>query len=75
MLRKICHCIERTTVVCGNFSIFKNAYVELRLNSLRFGTISGTIDYLLSGKAQSLREQYVFKVVPMLNPDGVLNGK
>jgi len=37
----------------------------------------GTIDFLLSDKpiAQSLRELYIFKVIPMLNPDGVINGK
>ena len=36
----------------------------------------GTIEYLLSEKstAQSLRESYIFKIVPMLNPDGVING-
>lgn len=39
--------------------------------------ISGTIQYLLSDKpkAQALRDMYIFKIVPMLNPDGVLNGK
>ena len=38
---------------------------------------AGTIDFLLSRKpqAQLVREMYIFKIVPMLNPDGVLNGK
>ncbi len=38
--------------------------------------VAGTIDYLLSdcASAQALRESYVFKIVPMLNPDGVING-
>ncbi|RUS75866.1 hypothetical protein EGW08_016387 [Elysia chlorotica] len=38
--------------------------------------MKGTIDFLLSRKpqAQLVREMYIFKIVPMLNPDGVLNG-
>jgi hypothetical protein len=37
----------------------------------------GTINFLLSEKpaAQALRDMYIFKIVPMLNPDGVINGK
>lgn len=36
----------------------------------------GTIDFLLSKRpaAQLLRETFIFKIVPMLNPDGVING-
>jgi hypothetical protein len=39
--------------------------------------ISGTIDFLVSKKpaAQQLRENFIIKIVPMLNPDGVINGK
>ena len=39
--------------------------------------MKGSIDYLLSDQptAKTLREQFVFKIVPMLNPDGVINGK
>ena len=39
--------------------------------------MKGTIDYLLSSRsgAKNLRDQFIFKVVPMLNPDGVINGK
>ncbi|XP_074650112.1 cytosolic carboxypeptidase 1-like isoform X2 [Tubulanus polymorphus] len=38
--------------------------------------MKGTIQHLLSDRpsAQSLRDMYVFKIVPMLNPDGVING-
>lgn len=36
----------------------------------------GTLDFLLSDApaAATLRDIYIFKVVPMLNPDGVING-
>uniref|UniRef100_A0A8D0EYH2 Peptidase M14 domain-containing protein n=1 Tax=Strix occidentalis caurina TaxID=311401 RepID=A0A8D0EYH2_STROC len=38
--------------------------------------MKGFLDYILgdSDKAQLLRENFVFKVVPMLNPDGVIVG-
>lgn len=38
--------------------------------------MKGLIDFLLGGsdKAASLREKFIFKVVPMLNPDGVIVG-
>ncbi|KAH6939291.1 hypothetical protein HPB50_016772 [Hyalomma asiaticum] len=38
--------------------------------------MKGIIDFLLSDKpvAQRVRETFVFKLVPMLNPDGVING-
>ncbi|NP_001292036.1 cytosolic carboxypeptidase 1 isoform X5 [Gallus gallus] len=38
--------------------------------------MKGTLEYLMSSNpsAQSLRESYIFKIIPMLNPDGVING-
>ena len=38
--------------------------------------MKGVIDYLISEdpKAIELRDKFVFKIVPMLNPDGVING-
>uniref|UniRef100_A0A8C2T7C1 AGBL carboxypeptidase 3 n=1 Tax=Coturnix japonica TaxID=93934 RepID=A0A8C2T7C1_COTJA len=38
--------------------------------------MKGILDYILgnSGKAHQLRDTFVFKVVPMLNPDGVIVG-
>ena len=36
--------------------------------------MKGAIDYLLSPLARNLLKNYVFKIVPMLNPDGVRYG-
>jgi murein tripeptide amidase MpaA len=38
--------------------------------------MKGAIDFLVSQapEARALREKFVFKIVPMLNPDGVING-
>ena len=38
--------------------------------------MKGTLDHLLSDskEAHALRDAYIFKVIPMLNPDGVING-
>lgn len=38
--------------------------------------MKGVIDYLTSNtpEARALRDHFVFKIVPMLNPDGVING-
>jgi cytosolic carboxypeptidase protein 2/3 len=38
--------------------------------------MKGVIDFLVSSapEAQVLRENFVFKIVPMQNPDGVING-
>jgi murein tripeptide amidase MpaA len=38
--------------------------------------VKGIIDYLVGPSlgARILRDNFIFKVVPMLNPDGVING-
>jgi murein tripeptide amidase MpaA len=38
--------------------------------------MNGVIDYLISNdeKAEFLRNTFVFKIIPMLNPDGVIIG-
>jgi murein tripeptide amidase MpaA len=38
--------------------------------------MKGIIDFLMSQapEAKVLREKFVFKIIPMLNPDGVING-
>lgn len=38
--------------------------------------MKGVIDFLISDhpEAQTLRDNFIFKIIPMLNPDGVING-
>ena len=39
--------------------------------------MKGALDFLVdpnSAEAEYLRQNFVFKVIPMLNPDGVING-
>ena len=36
--------------------------------------LEGSIKMLLSDQAKELRKHFVFKIVPMLNPDGVMHG-
>ncbi|ELK18246.1 Cytosolic carboxypeptidase 4 [Pteropus alecto] len=39
--------------------------------------MKGTLEFLVSDDpvARLLRENFIFKIIPMLNPDGVINGK
>ena len=36
--------------------------------------IEGMIDFLLSEAAEEIRKKFIYKFVPMLNPDGIFNG-
>ena len=36
--------------------------------------LHGIIDFLISKNASSLRDNLIFKIVPMINPDGVVAG-
>ena len=38
--------------------------------------VKGIIDYLVGSSlgARLLRDNFIFKIIPMLNPDGVING-
>ncbi len=36
--------------------------------------LDGIIDYLLSKDAEKLRQNFVIRIVPMLNPEGVIYG-
>ena len=36
--------------------------------------LDGIISYLLSKEADELRKNFVIRIVPMLNPDGVIYG-
>lgn len=38
--------------------------------------MKGIIEFLVrnSAEAQALRDHFIFKIVPILNPDGVING-
>ena len=37
----------------------------------------GVLQFLLSSEAEAdlLRDNFIFKIIPMLNPDGVINGR
>ena len=39
--------------------------------------MKGALEFLVSSDpvARLLRENFIFKIIPMLNPDGVINGK
>jgi hypothetical protein len=36
--------------------------------------LQGVVEYLVGRQGAALRNRYVFKIVPMLNPDGVIHG-
>lgn len=38
--------------------------------------MKGFLDYILgdSSQAKQLRDMFIFKIIPMLNPDGVVHG-
>jgi murein tripeptide amidase MpaA len=38
--------------------------------------MKGVIEFLVSNtpEARALRDNFVFKIVPIINPDGVING-
>jgi murein tripeptide amidase MpaA len=36
--------------------------------------LDGLLKYLLSKEAEELRKHFVIRIVPMLNPDGVIYG-
>ena len=36
--------------------------------------LEGMMDYLLTPEASFLRKYYVFKIIPMINIDGVVHG-
>lgn len=57
----------------------KGVFVSARIHpgeSNASWMMKGVIDFLVSNtpEAKALREHFVFKIVPILNPDGVING-
>jgi len=70
------------TSFCGNSELLKKrkgVVISARVHpgeSNASWMMKGVIDFLLSDsqEAQNLRNLFVFRLVPMLNPDGVING-
>lgn len=56
---------KRTVIICGRIHPGET-------NSS--WVLHGMIDYLISKDATYLRDSLVFKIVPMINPDGVVAG-
>ena len=56
---------KRTVIICGRVHPGET-------NSS--WVLHGMIDYLISKDASHLRDSLVFKIVPMINPDGVVAG-
>lgn len=67
--------ITANPVDCNREYIFLTARIHPGESNSSW-TMKGLLDFLLCSKpsAQRIREMYIFKIVPMLNPDGVVNG-
>ncbi|OXB65160.1 hypothetical protein ASZ78_005276 [Callipepla squamata] len=64
---------------CGKHTKRKAVILTARVHSEKTNSswiMKGILDYILgnSGKAQQLWDAFIFKVVPMLNSDGVIVG-
>ncbi|XP_066445491.1 cytosolic carboxypeptidase 4 [Eleutherodactylus coqui] len=61
--------------LCGRQYIVLTARVHPGESNASW-VMKGTLEFLTSSDpiAQILREMFIFKIVPMLNPDGVING-
>ena len=76
----------RPTILCFIFISTLKIYVRTHgkntrqwkssLTDVRFVLMAGVLDFLMSNfyTARHLRETFIFKIVPMLNIDGVVNG-
>lgn len=87
-VQKLCHTIDKN--ICYVVTISDNVYEANMHKQVVFMTgrvhpgesnssfmVQGVIDFLMQPhckEAQALRELFIFKIVPMLNPDGVING-
>ena len=87
-VQKLCHTIDKN--ICYVLTISDNVYEANMHKQVVFMTgrvhpgesnssfmVQGVIDFLMQPhckEAQALRELFIFKIVPMLNPDGVING-
>jgi hypothetical protein len=76
-----CECITITSKTCeSNDGVLKPAIViSARIHPGETNSsyiMNGVIDFLISEnpEAQALRDNFIFKIVPMLNPDGVIHG-
>lgn len=71
---------EMLTITSGTKSEKKGVVFTARVHpgeSVGSWMMQGVLDFLTDTKnpeAAILREHFVFKIVPMLNPDGVING-
>ena len=56
-----------------NYSREKD-YVNVEISLSDFHLAKRTVDGDNSPEARALRDHFIFKIVPILNPDGVING-